>query len=419
MDQTGFPGGHPDPSRQGPLSRADAAAILGRADELLASGDFADAARHYLRVVGASTEDPEITAAALLGLGEARYRLDDDAGALLNWQAVVKMPETQSTYLAWRNVAAAQVRADNLRAALDAYREADRRAPPADKPEIANRLGWLSKELGDQRGASRYFARGRGDVLGITLTKLIIAVTVVISLTALLSAESQQVFEALWLDKGAVAQGEYWRLWTVTLVHGDFLHLAFNMYALWIVGPLVERWYGPIRFLVFYLACAATGSVASFAFGGDLPSVGASGAVFGMFGVLAAASFIHHPVDRYARAIAGQIGMLILINLVFGFASGGRIDNAAHIGGLLGGLWLGAIVPPTRVATLSSMWQRPGPQGADRIARPPAAVPVIAVAVLAGAVVAGVAYGTAMRDGDRPSDLALVAPVAADTPPPV
>ena len=405
MDHGGFHVGEPDPSHQVPLSKADAAAILGRADEQLGSGEFADAARDYLRVVASPSTDPEITAAALLGLGEARYRLDDDEGALANWQAVLKMPETASTYPAWRNVAAAQVRAGDLRGALGSYREADRRAPPSDKPEIANRLGWLSKELGDQRGASRYFARGRGDPLAVTPTKLILAATVIVSLTAFLSADGPMLFEALALDKRAVADGEYWRLWTVTLLHGDYLHLAFNMYALWIVGPLVERWYGGLRFVIFYLACAATGSVGSFAFGGDVASVGASGAIFGLFGILAAASRVHHPVDRQARAIATQIGMVILLNLLFGFASGGRIDNAAHIGGLIGGLWLGAVMPPTRVATLSTLWQRAGPDGMDRIARPPAAVPVFAVAVLAGAVVVGVVYGTAIRDGRGPAGL--------------
>jgi membrane associated rhomboid family serine protease len=320
---------------------------------------------------------------------------------------VTKLPENASTYPAWRQVAAAQVRAGDLQSAFVSYKEADRRAPPEDKPEIANRLGWLSKELGNQGAANRYFAKGRGDALTITMTKLIIAVTVVISITAIVTQEGPDgplVYQALWLDKALVAAGEYWRLWTVTLVHGDIIHLAFNMYALWIVGPLVERWYGQIRFLVFYLACAATGSVASFVFGGAGVSVGASGAIFGMFGVIAAASWIHKPVDSYARAIAMQIGILILINLAFGFASGGAIDNAAHIGGLLGGLWLGAAIPPTRVPTMSSWWRQAGPSGTmDRIARPPTAVPVLAVGVLLVSVVVGVMYGTsAYDDGGSP-----------------
>ena len=73
------------------------------------------------------------------------------------------------------------------------------------------------------------------------------------------------------------------------------------MYALWLVGPIVERWYGSLRFLAFYLACAAAGSTASFVFGGDVPSVGASGAIFGLFGILLAAGRLHHPVDRQSR----------------------------------------------------------------------------------------------------------------------
>ena len=139
------------------------------------------------------------------------------------------------------------------------------------------------------------------------------------------------------------------------------------------------------------------------------------------WGVIAAASYIHKPVDRYARAIAMQIGVLILINLAFGFASGGVIDNAAHIGGLLGGLWLGAVIPPNRVPTMSSWWRRAGPSGTmDRIARPPAAVPVLAVGVLAGAVVVGLMYGTASREGSTPPlDLpAIVTPSTAAAQPP-
>ena len=194
----------------------------------------------------------------------------------------------------------------------------------------------------------------------VTVTLVIIAVTTIVSLTALLSSDGEEIYRNLQLDKLALAAGEYWRLWTVTLLHGDFLHLAFNMYALYFMGTIVERWYGSIRFLVFYLTCAAAGSTASFVFGGDIPSVGASGAIFGLFGILLAAGRLHHPVDRQSRGIVNQLVVLIIINIVFGFASGGQIDNAAHLGGLAAGLWLGALVPPTKVPTLSSLWQRAG-----------------------------------------------------------
>ena len=178
----------------------------------------------------------------------------------------------------------------------------------------------------------------------------------------------------------------------VTLLHGDLIHLAFNMYALWLAGPIVERWYGRARFLAFYLACAAGGSVASFVFGGDVPAVGASGAIFGLFGVLLAAGRLHHPVDRQSRALVGQLGMLILINLAFGFASGGSIDNAAHLGGLVAGLWLGALIVPTGVPTLSSLWHRPATATAAATAgrrRSPAYMSVVGIGVVAIVVAAG------------------------------
>jgi hypothetical protein len=97
--------------------------------------------------------------------------------------------------------------------------------------------------------------------------------------------------------------------------------------------------------------------------------------------------------------------MLILINLAFGFASGGRIDNAAHIGGLLPGIWLGALVLPTGVPTLSSLWHRPASApvaggvrmpGAGRTGAP-AYVTVVGIAVVAVIVAAGLYVGTEAR----------------------
>jgi len=400
MDDARPPTPGPDPNRPGPLSRDVALTLLERGGDLLASGDFADAGAHFQRVVG--FDDAAITAAALLGLGEAHYRLNDEAAAVQAWSAILDLPETPSTYTAWRNIAAARVREKDLTGAIDAYREADRRAPPEDKAEIANRLGWLSKETGNARASRRYFARGRGDAPRVTLTLVIIAVTTIVSLTAFFSDQGEDIFKALELDKLAVAQGEYWRLWSVTLLHVDFLHLAFNMYALYIAGTIVERWYGSLRFGAFYLACAAAGSTASFVFSGDAPSVGASGAIFGLFGILLAAGRIHHPVDRQSRAVVSQLVVLILINLAFGFASGGAIDNAAHLGGLAAGLWLGALVPPTGVPTLSSLWHRPGESRSTAgTATVPGYVMVLGLAVVGVVVAAGIAVGT--NDRSRPT----------------
>ena len=394
----------PDPSRPGRLSREEALALLAGGDAMLAQGDYPEAAVRFSRVIG--FEEAALTAAALLGLGEARFRLGQDDSAVASWKAVLQIGETPSSYAAWRNIAAASVREGDLRGAIGAYREAERRAPPADRAEIANRLGWLTKEIGDESAARRYFARGRGDAPLLSVTTILIAATVIVSLSAILSQEGEFLYDAFQLDKPAVAAGEYWRLWTVTLLHGSpdasffvpsLAHLFFNMYALYLAGPIVERWYGGLRFLVFYLACAAGGSVASFVFGGPQPSVGASGAIFGLFGVLFAANRVHRPVDQQSRMLVRQIGMLVVVNILFGVAIIPNIDNAAHIGGLVTGLWLGAMVPPTRVQTLVSLWQRTRETALGQLAQLPWAIPTLALGIVAIVVVAGLILGAPGR----------------------
>jgi membrane associated rhomboid family serine protease len=342
---------------EGPLSREEARALLDRGAELIAAGEFGDAFNHYRRVIG--FDDPEVTAAALLGAAQARFRMDDETGAVATWEAILELPETPTTYYAWREIAAARVRDGDLQGAIAAYREADRRAPLADKPEIANRLGWLAKETGNVRASRRYFARGRGSVLPLA-TYVILGITIAVSMTAIISnpTDSEYIYDALALHKRLVADGEFWRLLTVTLVHGGdpgepvfaLIHLGFNMYALYLTGPLVEQIYGPIRMVLFYLVAALGGSAASFAFGTAEGGVGASGAIFGIFGVLFIASRLHLPMlDRRGMALLRQVGSLIVINILIGFSLG-FVDNVAHVGGLAAGLLIGVALPPGGVS---------------------------------------------------------------------
>jgi membrane associated rhomboid family serine protease len=351
----------------GPLSADAASALLDQGASLLQTGDFGQALSTYQRVVG--FDDPEVTAAALLGMAQARYRMDDEDAALRTWEAILELPETTSTYHAWRNVAAARVRDGDLNGAIAAYREADRRAPAADKPEIANRLGWLAKETGNVRASRRYFARGRGSYLAI-MTYAILGVTIAVSLAAAFAADGTKIYDALELNKPLIAAGQIWRLVTVTLLHGGpgaenlaftMIHLGLNMYALYLVGPIVERLYGSARLIAFYLIAAIGGSLATFAFGDAALGTGASGAIFGLFGVVFAATRLHLPMlDAQSRRIASQIGSLILINIILGLSSG-ITDNMAHIGGLVAGALLAVAFTPGKVPTLRSMWQ----SGAD------------------------------------------------------
>jgi membrane associated rhomboid family serine protease len=374
----------------GPLDRATALALLDRGAELIGLGEYLPAAQAYQRVAG--FDDAAITAAAWLGLGEALYRLDRDAEALSAWQAVLRLPETPSTYTAWRNVAAAHVRAGDLPDAVKAYREADRRAPAQDKAEIASRLGWLAKETGDAGAARRYFARSRGDGPAIPLAYLILGLTVIVSFYAL-STDGLPLGDALALDKSALRSGDLYRIFSVTLVHANLLHLAVNMYALYLLGPVVERIWGSPAFGLFYVLTAAAASTASFLASPDI-SVGASGAIMGLIGVAMAGTRIHNPVlDRQARAIIPQLGSIVVLNLVFGVLVP-HIDNAAHIGGLVAGLWLGTFIPPGRVRTLRDFWQSKagGPSGATSIMVALIGILGLIAAIAIGLVVGGVSF---------------------------
>src|SRR3954447_1931735 len=131
-----------------------------------------------------------------------------------------------------------------------AYREAERRAPASEQAEIASRLGWLSKETGDSRAAGRHFSRSRqGGMVQPSMTWAILAVTVAIGVSSLVLDQESLWFEWLALTKVGIAAGEYWRLFSVVLVHAGILHLAFNMYALYLIGPTMEALYGSWRFL--------------------------------------------------------------------------------------------------------------------------------------------------------------------------
>lgn len=321
------------------------------------------------------------------------------------WQASARVDEPSTAWEAWRRLAAAHVErarasGGSLVPAIAAYREAERRAPMAERPAIAARLGWLAKERGDAGRARRYFAAARGGRRTLNVTQGILAATIAVYIFTLLGGEEGiRLFELFTLDKQALAQGEWWRLVTPLLVHSPttLLHILFNMYALWIAGPLVEGIYGSGRFAAMYLLCGVAASVASLIFTPG-PSVGASGAIFGLFGVLFAAMRTHQPlVDRRARALATQIGVLIVINLAIGFGLMGRVvDNAAHVGGLAAGLWLGFILVPGNVPTLASLWVGRAAPGrlrdaAERLVR------ALGVLLLVAAVAVGLAYGVALR----------------------
>ena len=185
----------------------------------------------------------------------------------------------------------------------------------------------------------------------VTWTLLGVNATIWLVATAAGGTEDPDVL----LDFGAmfgplIAAGQYWRLFTAMFLHVGVLHLAFNGFGLLIFGPLVERAYGHLRFLTIYILAGLAGSVASYLANSIFDTIalaaGASGAIFGVLGALAA----YFALQRRVFGMAAQrnlTGLLVLagINLVYGLATPG-IDNWAHLGGFAGGFALGLALAP-------------------------------------------------------------------------
>lgn len=142
------------------------------------------------------------------------------------------------------------------------------------------------------------------------------------------------------------ASGEWWRMLTAMFLHGGILHIAVNMWALRNLGYTAELFYGRRNFLIIYLLSGLAGSAATMMWNPVRVSVGASGAIFGVAGALAALVYFKKlPVDRAVlRRDIGSIGGMIVMNLFLG-ASIPVIDNSAHVGGLLAGTLLGFALP--------------------------------------------------------------------------
>jgi rhomboid protease GluP len=139
--------------------------------------------------------------------------------------------------------------------------------------------------------------------------------------------------------------GQWWRLLTCVFIHGGLMHIAFNMWCLWDLGRLAESIYGHWTFAAVYLITGLSSSLMSLAWNPAVLSVGASGAIFGIAGALIA-SFYLGEFSLPRAAITGTLRSVVIFvgfNLFFGAAIA-RTDNAAHIGGLLMGLLLGALI---------------------------------------------------------------------------
>jgi rhomboid protease GluP len=143
-------------------------------------------------------------------------------------------------------------------------------------------------------------------------------------------------------DNNLIMQGQFWRLFTPIFLHGSIIHIGFNMYALFYIGPMLERFYGRWRYLGLFLLSGFGGNVISFMFS-QYQSLGSSTAIFGLLGAQGVLLYQNREIfGSIARRALSQVILIAVVNLVIGLTPG--IDNWGHIGGLIGGTlfaWFG------------------------------------------------------------------------------
>lgn len=220
-----------------------------------------------------------------------------------------------------------------------------------------------------------------GNVTEPVLTYVLIGINVVVALGGFLSGASASGGGGLgssslladgWVSRFDVGQGEVWRVVTAGFLHSGPIHLLFNMYILYILGGMLEPAIGRLRFGVIYFVSLLAGSFGALLLEPSAPTVGASGAVFGLMG---AAVIVMR--NRGINPMESGLGLMIGLNLLITFAIPG-ISIGGHIGGLLGG-----------AAAAALMFELP-----DRVRMPTVAPTVLAAAIGAAAVAGSIAVSS-------------------------
>jgi rhomboid protease GluP len=208
------------------------------------------------------------------------------------------------------------------------------------------------------------------------LTRVLVAINVVVYLWErfIIGTDANGLAAHGGLVGTDVAAGQWWRIFTSGFMHGSDMHILFNMIALFQVGTFVEMIYGAPRMLFIYLLAMFGGGLAVTYFTPDVVTIGASGAIFGLFGALATAGFrLGAPGRQMMRQTIG----IIVINIAISFWPGSNISVADHSGGLLVGTLSSFVLWRPRVRLVVE--QQPQQQGtpyAHRIGPDPQAVTI-------------------------------------------
>ena len=254
-----------------------------------------------------------------------------------------------------------------------------------DPPEV--------QERDARRAAVREALAARGT--SVVVTPILIAANVVMFVLVAVQERQLGTFgaDALLRWGGSyspdVTQGAWWRLMTAVFLHGGILHVAFNLFALAVIGPVTERLFGSAAFVVLYALAGLGGSVASEWWQPISVGVGASGAIFGLYGGLFAYLLRRHTTlpRPVVSSLGTGAGLVVVYSIIAGFTQT-FIDNAGHLGGLVSGFVTGLVLTPSGAA-------------------PTAAVPLwrLVKVAAAGLVIAALGVATLPRYGDYQRNL--------------
>jgi rhomboid protease GluP len=207
---------------------------------------------------------------------------------------------------------------------------------------VAGTVGQFCPQCSAERGRQK-IVRARPAVGGslrqaAPVTFFVIAVTVAVFVAGFLSRDLDLILLTTFAQaNGLVADGEWWRIFTPVLVHGAAFHILFNMMALSQLGPTIEQRIGGRDYLLLYLACAGVGGVFAFHLGGSNDIlVGASGAIFGLFGL-----WLHAALrawgSTFSRRVLGSFGLTLALNAALPLIYP-QISWQGHLGGFLAGI---------------------------------------------------------------------------------
>lgn len=224
--------------------------------------------------------------------------------------------------------------------------------PPTNDQRIPHWLKQLASGNAVSLGAKLQAGRSVKPILTYTLLGMNLVYFLLMVLAGLhlfpnpiAGSLDQRVLIAFGAKVNSLIQaGEVWRLLTSTFIHIGIIHLVFNLYALWVLGPITEEIFGHRQYLMIYLFSGFGGSVASYLFTPAL-SAGASGAIFGLLGALLYCSFKRSYL--WKSGLGMNLVIVILVNFGFGLSQPG-IDNYAHLGGLLTGTIASVLITPNK-----------------------------------------------------------------------